>query len=470
MKYEINREEKNQAVITITVAEEKVAKAIQQAYGRLVKQVNIPGFRKGKAPRFVLEQKIGIEPFLEEAAEIMMAPAYAEVVSGEGLEPVDRPKVEIVSIAEGQEFVFKATVTLHPEVVLGEYKGLKLEKKEAVVSEDDLDRELERLRERHAKIVTVEGPIAMEDMAVIDYKGCIDGVEFEGGSAERYTLGIGSGTFIPGFEDQLIGHQAGDQVDVKVTFPEEYQKEELRGKEAVFAVTVLEVRRKELRPLDDEFAKDISQSGTLAELREETRNRLQNVAQKNAEDELRNQAVEALLGITEVDIPAIMIEDKIDSFIEEMNGRLSQQGLDIERYLQYTGRAMSEVREETRPNAERAVKTEVALMELAKRENLEASDEDIDSEIAKVALMTNSELETIRERLIKTGQFNVLVFTILVKKAIDFLVEHADFPGKTAEVENAEKAEKIEKTGDGQEAAEKSKSEEKAVETEEDKA
>ncbi len=425
MKYDINREVKNQAVITITVDEEKVAKAIHQAYGRLVKQANIPGFRKGKAPRFVLEQKIGKEPFLEEAAEIMMAPAYAEVISNESLEPVDRPQVEIISIDEGKEFVFKATVTLSPEVELGEYKGLELKKKNIEISDADVEKDLERLRERHARIAPSEEPIALEDYAVIDYKGSIDGVEFEGGSADKFTLGIGSGSFIPGFEEQLIGHKAGDEVEVKVTFPENYHKEDLSGKEAVFAVVIQEVRRRELSPLDDEFAKDISQCETLAELQEETKKRLEEAAEKSANDELRNQAVEALLAVTEVEIPNIMIEDKVDSFIEEMNGRLSQQGLDIERYLQYTGRKMDEVREESRPNAERAVKTEVALMELAKRENLEAANEDIDAEIGKVALMTNTEVDVIRDRLIKSGQFNVLVFTILVKKAIDFLVEHA---------------------------------------------
>lgn len=441
MKYDVNREVKNQAVLTITVEEEKVAKAMQQAYGRLVKQVNIPGFRKGKAPRFILEQKIGKEPFLEEAAEIMMAPAYAEAVSTESLEPVDRPKVEIIAIEEGKEFVFKATVTLAPEPVLGEYKGLELKKKKAEVSDEDIDNELDRLRERHAKILTVEDAIVKDDYATIDYVGTIDGVAFEGGSAEKYMLPIGSGTFIPGFEEQLLGHKSGDEVEVKVTFPEDYHKEDLRGKNAVFTVTIGEVRRKEISALDDEFAKDISQFETLAELKEDTKKKLLETAEKSVNDDLRSQAVEALLTVTDVEIPDIMVEDKIDSFIEDMNGRLSQQGLDIETYLQYTGKKMSEIREESRPSAEKAVKTEAALIEVAKREKLEANEEDINAEIGKVALMTNTELDVIRDRLIKAGQFNVLVFTIMIRKAIDFLVENAVITDAPEGEEESEKEE-----------------------------
>lgn len=442
MNYEVKKEGKNQAELTITVDKETVLKAMNQAYLKLAKEVNVPGFRKGKVPRFVLEQKIGKGPIIEEGAEIMMSPAYAEAISTEGLDPVDRPEVEIVSISDDAEFVFKATVTLRPQPELGEYKGLTLKKREATVTPEDVEEEIERLRDRHGKMELVEEPIQDEDLAVISYVGYVDGEKFEGGSAEKYSLGIGSNTFIPGFEDQLKGHKAGEDFDINVTFPEVYHSEDLKGKDAKFEVHVDEVRRKELPELNEDFVKLVSTFETVEDFRKDTEERLNEKAQRQVSDDLRNQAVDALLEITDVEIPEIMIDDKIDSFLEDMEARLSQQGLNLERYLEFSGRTMEELRAESHPNAEKSVKTEVALMELAKRENLEASDVDIDAECTKVAFMTNTDLEVIKERLMKTGQYSVLVFTILVKKAIDFLVDNANIVPFTEEDE--EKAEKPE--------------------------
>ncbi len=440
MNYEVKKEGKNQAVLTITVDKDTVLKAMNQAYLKLAKEVSVPGFRKGKVPRFVLEQKIGKAPIIEEGAEIMMSPAYAEAISTEGLEPVDRPEVEIISISDDAEFVFKATVTLRPVPELGEYKGLTLKKREITITEEDVDNEIERLRDRHSKMEKVEEPIADEDMAVISYVGYVDGEKFQGGSAEKYSLGIGSNTFIPGFEDQLKGHKAGEDVDVNVTFPEDYHAENLKGKDAKFEVHIDEVRRKELPDLNDDFVKLVSTFDNIADFREDTEKRLNEAANRQINDDLRNQAVDALLDITDVEIPEVMINEKIDSFLEDMEARLSQQGLSLEKYLEFSGRSMEEMRKESRPNAERAVKTEVALMELANREDLEASDVDIDAECTKVALMTNTDLDVIKDRLMKTGQYSVLIFTILVKKAIDFLVDNANIvPYEEEKKENEEK-------------------------------
>ncbi|MEG2639600.1 MAG: trigger factor, partial [Clostridiales bacterium] len=324
MNYEVKKEGKNQAELTITVDKETVAKAMNQGYLKIAKEVNIPGFRKGKVPRFVLEQKIGKAPIIEEAAEIMMGPAYAEAISTEGLEPVDRPDVEIVSIEENAEFVFKAKVVLRPEPELGEYKGLTLKKRELSVTDEDLDNELERLRDRHSKMVDVDEPIQDEDMAEISYEGSVNGEKFEGGSAESYSLGIGSNTFIPGFEDQLKGHKPGEDVVVTVTFPEDYHAEDLKGKEAQFAVHIITVRRKELPEIDEKFVKLVSSLETVEEFKADTKKHLEEAAERQINDDLRNQAVDALLAVTEVEIPEIMVNDKIDSFLEDMEARLSQ--------------------------------------------------------------------------------------------------------------------------------------------------
>ncbi len=427
MKYEIKRDVVNEAELTITVDTDTVAKAVNKAYLKVAKDVSIPGFRKGKVPKFVLEQRIGKAPILEEAAEIMMSPAYAQAISEEGLEPVARPEVEIVSIGEEEEFVFKAKVILHPEPKLGEYKGLKLSKIESSVTKKDVEAEIERVLDRHSKMCAVEGAVVEDgDIVSIDYKGTVDGEEFPGGSAEKYPLGIGSDTFIPGFEDQLKGHKSGEDVTVNVTFPEDYHAEDLKGKAAQFAVHIGEVRKKELPELTDDFVKLISPVETVADYKKHLEETLKEQGERSAAEALKNQAIDALLDITEVVIPEVMIEEKIDSFISDMNSRLSQQGLDLDQYLGYIGKTMEELRAENRDSAQRSVKTEVALIEVAKQEKLEAEETDIDAEVTKVALMTNAKPEEIKDRLMSSGQYGVLVFTIILKKAIDFLVENAE--------------------------------------------
>ena len=440
MKYEVKREVVNEAELTITVDTETVAKAINKAYLKIAKDVNIPGFRKGKVPKFVLEQKIGKEPILEEAAEIMMSPAYAQAISEEGLDPVDRPKVELVTIGEDEEFVFKATVTLHPEAKLGEYKGIKITKTETSVTKKDVDAEIERVIDRHSKMVSVEDATVEDgDIVLIDYKGYVDGEAFEGGSAEKYPLGIGSDTFIPGFESQLKGHKTGEDVEINVTFPEDYHAETLKGKPAKFDVHIAEVRKKQLPELTDDFVKLISPAETVEDYKKHVEENLKEQSEKGANEDLKNQVVDALLDMTEVVIPEVMIEEKLDSFVNDMNARLSQQGLDLDQYLGYINKTMAELREENRASAERSVKTEVALLEVAKLEKIEAEEVDIEAEVAKVALMTNSKPEDIRERLMQSGQYGVLVFTIILKKAIDFLVANAEVAVEKAKKSAAKK-------------------------------
>ena len=427
MKYEVKRDVVNQAELTITVDTETVAKAMNKGYLKIAKQVDIPGFRKGKAPKFVIEQKIGQGAILEEAAEIMMGPAYAQAISEEGLNPVARPEVEILEIGEDKEFVFKATVVLQPEPAISEYKGLKLTKKSAVVTEEDIEAHIERMRDRHAKMVNVEeGVVQEDDIAYIDYVGSVDGEEFAGGKGENYPLSIGSDTFIPGFEEQLKGVAVGGDVDVNVTFPEDYHSEDLKGKAALFKVHVNKVQRKELAELTDDFVKLISPAENVENYKKHVEEELKAQAERSANEDLKNQAIEALLANTEVEIPSVMIDDKVEEFLSDINARLSQQGLALDKYLQYIGKTMDELKEEQRPSAEKSVKTEVTLLEIAKKENIEATDVDVDAEIAKVALMTNSKPEDIKARLMESGQFSVLVFSIMLKKAIEFLVENAE--------------------------------------------
>lgn len=465
MKYEVKRDVVNEAELTITVDTETVGKAVNKAYLKVAKDVNIPGFRKGKVPKFVLEQRIGKAPILEEAAEIMMSPAYAQAISEEGLEPVARPDVEIVSIGEDEEFVFKAKVILQPEPKIGEYKGLKLTKTESSVTKKDVEAEIERVLERHSKMCAVEGAEVEEgDIVLIDYKGTVDGEEFSGGSAEKYPLGIGSDTFIPGFEEQLKGHKEGEDVTVDVTFPEDYHAEDLKGKAAKFGVHIGEVRKKELPELTDDFVKLISPAENVADYRKHVEETLKDQRERGANEALRNQAIDALLDITEVVIPEVMIEEKLDSFMNDMNSRLSQQGLDLDQYLGYIGKTMEELREENRASAERSVKTEVALLEVAKQEKLEAEESDIEAEVTKVALMTNAKPEEIKDRLMSSGQYGVLVFTIILKKAIDFLVENAEVSvekaKKTTKKTTAKKTTKKEETVT-EEAQEEAQEEEK---------
>lgn len=417
--------EKNTMSLEIEVDQEEVAKAIQQAHKKLVKKVNIPGFRKGKAPLSVLERYVGKGALLEEAAEIMIFPNYAAAVQETGIEPIDRPNVEIVELDDNKPFTFKVKVDVKPEVELGEYKGIKVEKASYPVTEEDVNKELERLQQRYAKLSELgeEDAIQNDDMATISYQGFVDGVQFEGGTSENHNLGIGSGSFIPGFEEQLIGAKINESRDVNVTFPEEYHSEELAGKEALFKVEIKGIKRKEVAPIDDEFAKDVSEFETLDELKKDIQTKMEESAAKRAEDEAKNEILNKVVEAASVEIPPVMIDQKIQSMLNELNENLGRQGLQLEQYCQFTNTSIEQLGEQYRPQAERAVKTDLVLEQIAKQDNIEVLEEELNQELDKFSKQYNQPIDAIKSTLVATGQMDMLKLGMTMTKTANYLVE-----------------------------------------------
>jgi trigger factor len=346
MNSKLEKIEKNTATLEIEVSEEQFEKGIQKAYKKNVGRFNIPGFRKGKAPRVIIERYYGEGVFYEDAINEVCPEAYQAAVDQHKLHPVDRPEIDIVQLEKGKPFIFKAIVTVKPEVVLGDYKGIRVEKKEYPVTDEDVDKELENMRNANARMVAVEGrPAKKDDMVIIDYKGFVGEEQFEGGTAENQPLVLGSGHFIEGFEDQLIGAKAGDSVEVKVTFPEDYHAEHLAGKEAVFKVDVKEIKEKELPDLDDEFAKDVSEFETLEDLKKDIRKKLEERAAHRAKHETEDEVIKKVTELSEIDIPEVMIEKQIDSMVRDFEMQLMYQGLKLEGYLDYYNKSMEEFRD-----------------------------------------------------------------------------------------------------------------------------
>lgn len=425
MKVNLEKEEKNQVALDITVEEEQVEKAFLQSYHKLVKKVNIPGFRKGKAPKSVLERYVGKAALLEEAAEIMIYPNYAAAVRETGIEPIDRPVVDILELDEGKPFVFKVRVEVKPEVSLGEYTGLSIEKKEFPVTDEEIQKELERLQQRYAKLKELEesDEIQKDDIAFISFEGFVDDEPFEGGTSEGYSLGIGSGSFIPGFEEQLIGAKINEKRDVKVTFPEKYHKEELAGKEALFKVEVKGIKRKEIAPLDDEFAKDVSEFETMEDLKADIKQKLEENARKMEEEHMKNQVVTKTVEGATVEIPPVMVNNQVERMIRDFDERLRMQGLNIEQYLQYMKSDVEKLKEQYRPQAERDVKTDLVLEAVSKAENIQVTEEEIDAQIAEVAEKYNQKPDVVRASLESSGRLDVMKYGLTMNKTIEFLVE-----------------------------------------------
>ncbi|OIQ12102.1 trigger factor [Neomoorella thermoacetica] len=423
MKAAVEKLDKNQVLLEVEVEAPRVQKAIDQAYRRLVKQVNIPGFRKGKAPRFILEQYIGKEPIYNEAAEIVIPPAYEEAVAEHQLEPIDRPEVEIVKVEDGEPLVFKARVEVKPEVQLGPYTGLEVERQEVEVTEADIDAYLKRLQERYAELEVIEDePAAAGDIVTIDFKGTVDGQPYPGMEGNNYPLELGSGTFITGFEEQLVGARVNEERTVNVTFPSDYHEKDLAGKEAVFQVTVRGIKRKKLAPLDDEFAKDVSECETLADLRQDIRRRLEDSQKQRIEAAVRQAVVEKAVAAATVELPEVMVERRIDARIRELERNLQAQKMTLEEFLKNTDKTIGDLEKEFRPGAERDVKTELVLEAIAKAENIQPSQEEIDAEIERMARIFRQDPDTVRKNL---GDLSVLKYDIMIKKTIDFLVEHS---------------------------------------------
>lgn len=433
--------ETNRVELEIAVGQEQFAKAVTVAYRKNIGKMTVPGFRKGKAPRSVVERLYGEGVFYEDAVNELYPEAYEEAVKEAGIEPVDRADVEIVSVGK-EGFTFKAKVTVKPEVEVGEYRGLKAEKVLKTVTEEDIDHEIGHVRERNARSITVEDrPAQNGDTVVIDFDGSVDGVHFDGGKAENYNLELGSGQFIPGFEEQVVGHSTDEEFDVNVTFPEDYGAKELAGKAAVFAIKLHEIKSRELPELDDEFAKDVSDFDTLDAYKEDVKKHLQEHFDEHAQEDVENALIDQVVAGMKAEIPEVMYERSIDNFVNDFDYRLQSQGLNLETYLQYTGMDMSSFRKTFREQAERQVKIRLALEKIAQIEKFEATAEDIDAEFKKLAERYGVEVDKIRN----AASEDEIKKDVVVNKAVDLIrdtmviteVAEAEKPAETAETAEA---------------------------------
>ncbi len=415
--------ENNQGVLTVEVEADQVNEALDQAFKKVVKKINVPGFRKGKIPRKMFEARFGVESLYQDALDIILPTAYGQAVRETGIEPVDRPEVDVEKMGKGETLVFKATVTVKPEVKLGDYKQLEIEPKDFAVTEENVDAELKRMQERHAELIAVEeGAVQNGDLVNIDFEGFQDGVAFEGGKAENYSLEIGSGTFIAGFEEQIVGMEVGAEKDITVTFPEEYHSPSLAGKEALFKVKLNSLKRKNLPALDDEFAKDVSEFDTLEELKADTKAKLEKKAESDKETHIREQLVLKASENAEIDIPSVMIEQELDQMVKEFAQRLQYQGMDIELYYQFSGMDESQLRDQLRADATSRVRTALTLDAIAKAEEIKVEEADITEELNKLSGMYGRPADELRKLFAAQDGLAGLYTDILTRKTVDLLV------------------------------------------------
>ncbi|AKC66876.1 trigger factor [Bacillus pumilus] len=423
MSVKWEKQEGNEGVLTVEVDAETFNKALDDAFKKVVKQVSIPGFRKGKVPRGLFEQRFGVESLYQDALDILLPVEYPKAIDEAGIEPVDRPEIDVEKIEKGESLIFTAKVTVKPEVKLGDYKGLNVEKDDTSVSDEDVQEELKAMQNRQAELVVKEeGAIENGDTVVLDFEGFVDGEAFEGGKAENYSLEVGSGSFIPGFEEQLVGLEAGAEKDVEVTFPEEYHAEDLAGKPAVFKVKIHEIKAKELPALDDEFAKDVDEEvETIAELTEKTKKRLEEAKENEAEGKLREELVAKASENAEVDVPQAMVDTELDRMMKEFEQRLQMQGMNLELYFQFSGQDEEALKEQMKEDAAKRVKSNLTLEAIAAAEDLQVSDEEVEEELSKMAEAYNMPVENIKQAI---GSTEAMKEDLKVRKAIDFLVEN----------------------------------------------
>lgn len=424
MKVELIKQEGNKVSFKLTVDHDKFESAVVKAYNKNKGKFNIPGFRKGKAPRKIIETNYGKGVFYNDAIDIVFPEVYPAAIDELKIEPIEVPSIDVEEISKDNGLVLLVDVEVKPEFQLGEYKGVEVEKVEETVNEDVVNAKLEEMREKNSRLVSVEREIANGDTANIDFEGFDGEVAFEGGKGEKYDLVIGSGSFIPGFEEQLVGKKAGEEVEVNVTFPEEYHAENLAGKPVVFKVKVNEVKVKELPELNDEFAQDTTEFETLAELKADLKAKAEEEAAAKAKSEERNAVVEAVVANTEVEVPETMVNAQIDSSIMELNYSLQYQGFSIEQLLEMTGKSMQELRDERKEDAEKSVKASLVVDAIAKAENVEVSEEEVEAEVAKMAEAYNMTLPQIKEAL-KSNDLEDIKGQLRIRKTIDFLVENA---------------------------------------------
>ncbi|HAN44317.1 MAG TPA: trigger factor [Ruminococcaceae bacterium] len=420
--------ENNIVELEVSVGADQFKPAVDRAFKKNSAKISIPGFRKGKAPRAMIEKMYGQGIFFEDAVNELYSSAYQEAVEQAGLEPVDRPDIEITEV-NSEGFSFKAKVTIKPEVEVSDYKGIKVTKNIYKVTDEDVDAEIKKLQERNSRVIAVEDRPAMRnDVANINFEGFVDGVAFDGGKGENYPLTLGSGSFIPGFEEQVIGHNAGEEFDVNVSFPEEYHVEELKGKPAVFKVKINSITSRELPTVDDEFAKDVSEFDTVAELRTDIAKKLEESKAKQADTEVEDKLIETVVANMKADIPQCMIENSIDRFVDDFAYRLQSQGLNIETYLKYTGTDMEAFRKTFAEQAENQVKIRLALEKIAQLENIAATSEDIEAEIEKLAESYKLDKEKVKSFIPEKE----IAKDIAINKAIDFIRDNAKITEKAA--------------------------------------
>ena len=426
MSLQVENLEHNMAKLTITVSAEEVEKALQAAYLKQRSKISLPGFRKGKVPRQMIEKMYGPEVFYDEAANHMISEAYGKAYDECELEIASQPTIDVVQLEKGKDFIFTAEVAVKPEVKLGEYKGLKVDKVSTRVMQKEIDEEIEKERERNARTVEVtDRAVQDKDIVTLDFEGFVDGVAFEGGKGENYPLTIGSGAFIPGFEEQLIGAEIDKETEVKVTFPEEYQAKELAGKEAVFKCTVHEIKAKELPELDDEFASEVSEEAeTLEDYKAEVKAKIKERKENEGKEKKENQAVEQAVANAEIDLPAPMVDLQAKQMADDFARRIMQQGMSVEQYFQFTGLNEEKMMEELKPQAEKRIRTRLVLEAIVAAENIEVSDERLDEELQKMADSYQMEVEKLKE-FMGENEKKQMKEDIAVQDAVTLITEAA---------------------------------------------
>ncbi len=425
MSLQVEKLEKNMAKLTIEVSAEELEKAIEGAYKKNRNSISIPGFRKGKVPRPMVEKMYGKEIFYEDAANALIPEAYEKAYDECEEEIVSSPKIEVVQIEAGKPFIFTAEVALKPEVKLGKYKGVKIDKVDAEVTEEEVTAEIDKERERNARNINVTDRAVNDgDMTVIDFEGFVDDVAFEGGKGENYPLTIGSGAFIPGFEEQLVGAEIGKEIEVNVTFPEDYQAEELKGKVAVFKCTVKEIKEKELPELDDEFAGEVSEFETLAEYKEDIKKNLVEKKEKDAKNAKEEAVIDEIINDSDMEIPEAMITTQQRQTVDDFAQRMQMQGLSMEQYFQFTGSNYEMLLEQVKPQAEKRIKSRLVLEAVVEKEKIEVSEEEYVKETEKMAEAYQMEAEKVREMLGEKEKAQVMK-DLAIQKAVEFVVENA---------------------------------------------
>ena len=435
MSLQVEKLEKNMAKLTIEVSAEELDKAMEKAYQKQKSRISLPGFRKGKAPRKMIESMYGKGVFMEDAVNSLVPQEYTKALGECDLEIVSQPEINVTQMEPGKALIFTADVAVKPEVTLGDYKGVEVPKSEIAVTDEEVDAEVKKEQDKNARTVAVEDRAAANgDITTIDFEGFVDGVAFEGGKGTDYALTLGSGTFIPGFEDQLVGANTGDHVEVKVTFPEEYQAKELAGKEAVFQCDVKKIETKEVPELDDEFAKDVSEFDTLAEYKEDVKKNLTEKKEKEARTAKENAAVDKAIENAQMDIPELMTTTECRQMMDDFARRMQQQGLSMEQYFQFTGQSMDKMMEDMKPQALKRIQTRLVLEKVAEAENIQPSEEEITEEIQKMADAYKMEADKIREAIGESG-LEQMKKDMAVQKAVTVIADAAVEVEKAADAE-----------------------------------